>query len=124
MSRVWRQVAAAVLFALATAAAADANQQSEALRARAATELYNLDRERAIATYREAVAADANDASAHRGLAGALWIAESFRRGTMTVDSYLGGVSRANVKTAPPPPALLKEFESVTGRAIDLARKR
>jgi tetratricopeptide (TPR) repeat protein len=124
MSRVWRRAAAALLVALATPAAADANQQSEALRARAAGELYNLDREKAIATYREAISADANDAAAHRGLAGALWIAESFRRGTMTVDSYLGGVSRANIKTAPPPPELLKEFESVTGRAIELARKK
>ena len=118
------RVAAALLFALATAPAADANPQSEALRTRAAGELYNLDREKAIATYREAIAVDPNDAAAHRGLAGALWIAESFRRGTMTVDSYLGGVSRANVKTAPPPPELLKEFEAITGRAIELARKR
>jgi tetratricopeptide (TPR) repeat protein len=124
MSRVWRRAAAAVLVALAMPAAADANQQSDALRARAAGELYNLDREKAIATYREAIAADGNDAAAHRGLAGALWIAESFRRGTMTVDSYLGGVSRANIKTAPPPPELLKEFESVTGRAIELARTK
>jgi tetratricopeptide (TPR) repeat protein len=118
------RAAAALLIALAPVAAADANQQSDALRARAAGELYNLDREKAIATYREAIAADPNDAAAHRGLAGALWIAESFRRGTMTVDSYLGGVSRANVKTAPPPPELLKEFESITGRAIELARQK
>ena len=99
-------------------------QQSDALRARAATELYNLDHERAIATFREAIAADPHDAAAHRGLASALWIAESFRRGTMTVDSYLGGVSRAERQNAAAAARTADEFESVTGRAIDLARKR
>ncbi len=118
------RLAAAMLIAGGSARPADANPQSEVLRARASNELYNLDRERALATYREAVAADPDDASAHRGLASALWIAESFRRGTMTVDSYLGGVSRSNVKTAPPAPALLTDFETITGRAIELARKR
>ena len=108
----------------ATPAVGMANPQSETLRVRAASELYNLDRERALATYREAVAADPADASAQRGLAGTLWIDESFRRGTMIVDSYLGGVSRSNVKLPPPPGALLTEFEAITGRAIESARKK
>ena len=117
--------AAAALFAiLATPGSGTANPQSETLRSRAAADLYNLDRERAIASYRDAVAADPNDSSAHRGLAGALWIDESFKRGTMTVDSYLGGVSRSNVKVQPPPGELLREFEVVTGRAIEMARKK
>ena len=124
MSRHVRALAAA-LFAIAAAPApAGANPQSETLRVRAASELYNLDRERAIATYREAVAADPADAAAQRGLAGALWLEESFRRGTMTVDSYLGGVSRSNVKLPPPPPELQKEFDANTGRSIDLARQK
>ena len=42
----------------------------------------------------------------------------------MTVDSYLGGVSRSNVKVQPPPGELLREFEAVTGRAIEMARKK
>ena len=124
MSRLVRG-AAAVLFAiLATPGSGTANPQSETFRARAAADLYNLDRERAIASYREAIATDPNDSSAHRGLAGALWIDESFKRGAMTVDSYLGGVSRSNVKVQPPPGELLREFEAVTGRAIEMARKK
>ena len=62
--------------------------------------------------------------AAHASFAGALWLEESFRRGTMTVDSYLGGVSRSNVKLPPPPPELLKEFDANTGRSIDLARQK
>jgi tetratricopeptide (TPR) repeat protein len=116
--------AAALLLLAAAASPLRANPRSDALRARAAAELYNLDREQAVATYREAVAADPDDGAAHRGLAGALWIDESFRRGTMTVDSYLGGVTRSNVKLPPPPRELLAEFESISGRAIELARKR
>ena len=124
MSRLVRGAAAALFAILATPGWGTANPQSETLRSRAAADLYNLDRERAIASYRDAVAADPNDSSAHRGLAGALWIDESFKRGTMTVDSYLGGVSRGNVKVQPPPGELLREFEAVTGRAIEMARKK
>jgi tetratricopeptide (TPR) repeat protein len=124
MSRVVRH-SAAVLIAIITApSAAAANPQSESLRVRAASELYSLDRERALATYREAVKADQSDAAAQRGLAGALWIDESFRRGTMIVDSYLGGVTRSNVKLPPPPAALQTEFEAMTGQAIEIARKK
>jgi tetratricopeptide (TPR) repeat protein len=116
---------AAVLIAIAAAPlAAAANPRSESLRARASSELYNLDRDQALATYREAVQADPSDAAAQRGLAGALWIEESFRRGTMIVDSYLGGVTRSNVKLPPPPAALQREFEAMTGRAIEIARKK
>jgi tetratricopeptide (TPR) repeat protein len=124
MTRLVRAAAAALLTILSTSGAATANPQSETLRVRAAADLYNLDREQAIAVYRDAVAADPADSAAHRGLAGALWIDESFKRGTMTVDSYLGGVSRSNVKVAPPSAELLKEFEAVTGRAIEMARQK
>lgn len=125
MGRVFRQLAAAAIIVIAAGTqVARANPRSESLRARAADELYNLDRERAMATYREAIAADPEDASAHRGLAGALWMAETFRRGTMTVDSYLGGVTRSNVKLPPPPRDVTAEFDSTVDRAVELARKR
>jgi tetratricopeptide (TPR) repeat protein len=42
----------------------------------------------------------------------------------MVVDSYLGGVSRSNMKLQPPPAALLTEFEATTGRAIEMARTK
>ena len=119
-----RHATAVLMIAIAAPSAAAANPQSESLRARASGALYNLDRDQALATYREAVQADPADAAAQRGLAGALWIDESFRRGTMIVDSYLGGVTRSNVKLPPPPAALQTEFEAMTGQAIDIARKK
>jgi tetratricopeptide (TPR) repeat protein len=124
MRRV-RAVAAAVLLGgMGSVSAAEANAESAALRARGAVELYNLDRERALATYRSAIAADPDDAAAYRGLASALWMAEAFRLGTMTIDSYLGGVSRANAKLPPPHPAALAEFQNAVDTAVKLARQR
>src|SRR6478736_4477953 len=101
-----RQTCSALALVLVQAAVAPAlaNQESDALRARAALETYNMDRERALATYRQAVAADPQDSAAYRGLASALWLSITFRRGNMTVDDYLGSVNRTGT-SAPPPPA-------------------
>ena len=96
------RVAIAALLVSTTAPAA-ANQRSDELRARATYELYNLDRERAIATYREAIAADPNDAAAYRGLASALWLTITFERGNLTIDDYMGKLSRSNLKLVRPP---------------------
>src|SRR5271170_1832621 len=99
----WVVRAALVLAALALIARpAMANRESEVLRARGLTEIYNLNRDQAIATFHQAIAADPQDAAAYRGLAGALWLSITYRRGNMTVDDYLGRVSRTGA--APPPP--------------------
>src|ERR1700686_2508008 len=87
-----------------TARPAMASRESDALRARGATEINSLDRDQAVATFRQAIAADPQDAAAYRGLAGALWLSITYRRGNMTVDDYLGRVNRTNA-AAPPPPA-------------------
>src|ERR1043166_1675199 len=91
-------VLAAVLLCAATAPEAAGNPASAALRAKGASEIYNLDRDRAIDSFRAAVAADPKDAAAYRGLAGALWLSITFRRGNMTVDDYLGSVSRSSTR--------------------------
>src|ERR1700731_3143258 len=80
-----------------------ANQQSVALCARGAREIYNLDRDMAIATFRRAIQADPQDGRAYRGLASALWLSITFRRGNMTVDDYLGRPTRPATTPAPPP---------------------
>src|SRR4029078_13614127 len=88
-----RTAAALIALILSCPQAARANGQSAALRARAASELYNLNHDRALATFREAVAADPQDPAAYRGLAIEMGLNISFRRGNMTVDDYLGSVS-------------------------------
>src|SRR5579862_3984684 len=97
---------------------ASANPASTALCVRAAGETYNLDRERAIATYKEAIAADPQDARAYRGLASALWLSITFRRGNMTVDDYIGRVGRPTGAPAPPPPELAAAFSEALDHSL------
>jgi len=101
-----------------------ANRESDALRARGALETYNMDRDRAIDTYRQAVAADPEDAAAYRGLASALWLSITFRRGNMTIDDYIGRVSRTKTPPVPPPPEAAAAFRDALDKALALARKR
>src|SRR5262245_12483388 len=118
---------AALVGALAAAlfpAAAAGNPASAALREKAAAQIYSLDREEAAATFRQAIAADPQDAAAYRGLATALWLSITFRRGNMTVDDYLGRVSKPSVPQAPAPPETVAAFNQAVDQAIKLARTR
>src|SRR4029079_11954882 len=74
--------------------------------------------------YRQAVSVDPEDAAALRGLATALWLSITFRNGNMTVDDYLGRVSRSNVKLPPPPAETAAAFKDAIDRALALSRKR
>jgi tetratricopeptide (TPR) repeat protein len=114
-------VLVAVFGALAQPAAG--NPASERLRRLATHELYNLEPRKAADLYRQAIAADPNDAAAHRGLAGAAWMEVNLLRGTMTVDSYLGRVT-GEVKLPPPPAELARTFHDAVERAIALAEAR
>jgi len=124
MEAVRRAAATIVAAAVLAAAPAVANEQSRALRLRAAEQIYNLDRDPAIATYRQAVAADPQDAGAHRGLASALWLSITFRRGNLTVDDYLGKVSRPSAQAPPAPPETAAAFREALDRALGLSRTR
>ena len=63
--------------------------------------------------------------AAHRGLASALWLSITFRRGNMTVDDYLGRVARQpSHELAPPPPEIVAGFDAALDRAIALAAQR
>ena len=101
-----------------------ANRESDSLRARAADQLYNLDRDLAVATYREAIAADPEDAGAYRGLASGLWLSITFRRGNMTVDDYVGRATRPSTPPQPPPPETAAAFRDAIDHALLLAHKR
>src|SRR5215467_9761250 len=109
----------------AAAAPARGNPESEALRAKAANHTYNLEHDLALATFREAVAADPQDAGAYRGLASSLWLSITFRRGNMTVDDYLGRPNKPNTNPLPnPDPQAVAGFQDAIGKATTLARQR
>jgi tetratricopeptide (TPR) repeat protein len=119
---------AATLAALVVAMAlpARANPESDALRAKASYDVYNLDRDEAIAGFRRAVTVDPQDAAAYRGLASSLWISITFRRGSMTVDDYLGrAVTKpSGSEPAPPPAEVATAFREALERANAIARSR
>jgi tetratricopeptide (TPR) repeat protein len=121
-----RKTAAGVALLLIAGLPADAaaNAESVRLRAQASRELYSLDRAKAQETFRQATVADPLDAGAFRGLASALWLSVTFRRGNMTVDDYMGGVTRRKTPFPPPPPETVAAFNEALGRALALARER
>jgi tetratricopeptide (TPR) repeat protein len=115
--------AAAIALAVLAPAPALANRESQALSASAEFDIYNLDRDRALATYREAIAADPDDAAAFQGLASALWLSITFRRGNMTVDDYLGRVSRPKLRLPAPQADVAAAFHEAVDQALALGRK-
>jgi tetratricopeptide (TPR) repeat protein len=85
---------------------------------------YNLDHDEALARLRRAVVAAPDDAAARRSLASVLWLNLLFRRGSVTVDHYLGALSRASVDVQKPDPAIEAEFRTNIDQSIALAEKR
>src|SRR4051812_48517064 len=119
------QVAAIAALFVVVAAPARGNPESEALRAKAANHTYNLEHDLALETFRQAVAADPQDAGAYRGLASALWLSITFRRGNMTVDDYLGRPNKPNSNPLPNAnPEAVAGFKEAIEKAIALARAR
>ena len=121
-----RPILAAVVLALALppGLAAVPVQTGRELRERAADLAYNLDHDEAMALLRQAVAADPNDPANHRALASTIWLNILFQRGAVTVDHYLGSLTKANVDMKNPPADLDAEFKRSIARAIELAEKR
>ncbi|HJZ77098.1 MAG TPA: tetratricopeptide repeat protein [Vicinamibacterales bacterium] len=101
-----------------------ANGASEALRAKASAHIYNLEHAEAMAAFKEAVAADPQDAAAYRGLATTYWLSITFTRGNMTVDDYLGRVTKPNPTLTPPPPQTVAAFRDAIDKAIAIAKQR
>ena len=85
---------------------------------------YNLDHEPAIAAARRAVALGPESSRANRALASILWLNMLFKRGAVTVDHYLGNITKRQAALPKPDPAQADEFRRVVTRAIDLANAR
>ncbi len=94
------------------------------LRLQALDSAYNLDYDRAIELLKGAVEASPGDPAPHRTLASVLWQQILFQRGAVTVDHYLGSLSRARVDLRKPPPELDAQFRKHIARAIELAQAR
>lgn len=93
----------------------------DALIAAAFTAAYNLDQDAAITNARAAVAAGPDVSRAHRALASVLWLRALFLRGAVTVDHYMGGLTKSQIILPKPPPDIEAEFRHAVTRAIDLA---
>jgi tetratricopeptide (TPR) repeat protein len=91
---------------------------------RAFTAAYNLDHDQAIAHARRAVALGPESSRAHRGLASILWLHMLFERGAVSVDTYLGNITKFQATLPKPNQAEAEEFKRVVARAIDLANAR
>jgi tetratricopeptide (TPR) repeat protein len=91
------------------------------LRRQALDLAYNLDYEPATDLLRQAIAASPADPAPYRTLASVIWQRILHRRGAVTVDHYLGSLSRARVDLKKPPPELDAEFRRTIRRAIELS---
>lgn len=85
---------------------------------------YNLDHPQAIAAARRAVALGPESSRAHRGLASILWLNMLFHRGAVSVDHYMGSISKSQAHLPKPDPVAAEEFKRVVSKAIDLANAR
>jgi tetratricopeptide (TPR) repeat protein len=82
---------------------------------------YSLDHAAAADAARTAVRLAPNASRAHRALASVTWVDILFRRGAVTVDHYLGGVTKQQLNLPKPPSDLDAEFKRELATAIQLA---
>lgn len=115
-------LAAAGLFLVAPAALA--NPQSVELRKAGFVHAYNLDRDLAVAAFQAAIEADPADPGAYRAMAAVAWLNLLYRRGSVSVDDYLGSMTQPNVKLRTPPPELAAQFHANVDKALTLAEAR
>ena len=131
--RKFRAVAlAAVLTGAATALVSGAGssgrhqtdrEKAASLRARGLDLGYNHDYAGAFANFKDAIAADPDDATAYRLLAASAWVRLLLDQGAITVEDYLGQ-TRANLPRRPPGGDLNRLFHDSLGKAIAISEKR
>ena len=95
---------------------------AELQRAFAAT--YNLDYATGFSIARQAVTHSPDESRAHRALATIIWLEILFQRGAVTIDHYLGGLTKNQLSLGKPPADLDAEFKREIGQAIALAQAR
>jgi len=118
---VCRVLAVLLLGACALPCTLHANPRSIELRRLGYIHAFNLDHDKALATFTEAVNADPADPGAYRALAVNAWMHLLYLRGSITVDDYLGSTTKPNVKLKTPPPELAQRFRTNIDKALQLA---
>jgi tetratricopeptide (TPR) repeat protein len=118
-----RLIGAAIftLFGMSATITLSASPQSREFTERAFAAAYNLDHSEAMAFLDKAVAADPNDPDAHRAVAVIAWLRIGFLRGSITIDDYLGSVTKPNINMLPPPAGEAQRFQRHSVRALELA---
>ncbi len=101
-----------------------ADPESDALRARGFDLAYNLDHEAAMALLRRAVEIDPADPATHRSVAAVTWLNILFRRGAVTVDHYMGKLTKLRDAGEETPPELAERFYANVDHAIELAARQ
>jgi tetratricopeptide (TPR) repeat protein len=97
--------------------------QAVALRARGQYLGYNLDRDAALASFREAIVVDPTHPAAYRLTAATVWINMLFQQGSVTAEDYLGQ-ARSDLHRRPPSAELDAVFREHLDRALTLAEQR
>ena len=108
----------------AAVASAPPADSAPALRARAFEAAYNLDYPEAVSYFNQSLAVDPNSSATHRALAATTWLHIVFRRGSVTVDQYLGDIQRNDVTFDKPPAEDVAAFSSHSAKALELAEAR
>lgn len=111
----------ATMLATSVAGQNSADTTTDARITTAFTAAYNLDQDAALDGARAAVAADPTASRAHRALATVLWLRALFLRGAVTVDHYMGGLTKSQIVLPKPPVEIETEFHQAVTRAIELA---
>ena len=99
-----------------------ASATAAALRARGLELGYNLDHAEALATFKNAIAADPDAAAGYRLAAATAWITLLFEQGVITVEDYLGP-ARPTAPRSAPAPALQATFRAYVHQAQALAEQ-
>ena len=99
-------------------------QDANALLTTAFKSAYNLDYNDAIGNARKAAALEPNNPRVQRGLATIIWLQILFRRGAVSVDHYLGSITKSQKTLPKPEPQSADEFKRAIEKAIELANAR
>jgi tetratricopeptide (TPR) repeat protein len=116
--------AAVFLATVALQPAALASPQADSLRRQGYELAYNLDSEAALVVMKQAVRAAPDDPANHNALASLAWFHMLLRRGSLTVEEYLGPVPSSDIRRAPPPSDLAAAFLTSVNTALSLAKQQ